>query len=152
MKQCQESNLSTLASSYDDDRDGGDYRIKPSQPRQIYLYSFHIIFLTSLIQTLLFSEESHYTHATQDTDHGVLHSQRETIMDQDRHTTRGRGRGRQHYLFPVDNLSSQNTGSPMPYVHGFDTYMPPDPSQLIQDVQWVYEYENPEFYNMLVQQ
>jgi hypothetical protein len=30
--------------------------------------------------------------------------------------------------------------------------MTPDPSQLVQDVQWVYEYENSEFYNILVQQ
>jgi hypothetical protein len=50
----QESNLSTSASFDDDDGDGGDYWIEPSQPliqftsvkyRQIYLYSFHIIFL-----------------------------------------------------------------------------------------------------------
>jgi hypothetical protein len=34
----------------------------------------------------------------------------------------------------------------------FDSYMTPDPSQLVQNMQWVYEYENPEFYNMLVQQ
>jgi GTP cyclohydrolase I len=27
-----------------------------------------------------------------------------------------------------------------------------DPSQLVQNVQWINEYENPEFYNMLVQQ
>jgi hypothetical protein len=27
-----------------------------------------------------------------------------------------------------------------------------DPSQLVQNVQWVYEYENSEFYNILVQQ
>jgi hypothetical protein len=52
---------------------------------------------------------------------------------------------------PTNNSSSQNTGSSTPYAHGFDTYMTPDPSQLIQDVQWVYEYENPEFYNMLLQ-
>jgi hypothetical protein len=30
--------------------------------------------------------------------------------------------------------------------------MAPDPSQLVQDVQWVYEWENLDFYNMLVQQ
>jgi hypothetical protein len=69
----QESNLSTSASSNDDDGDGGGDRIEPSQPpiqftgvkyRQIYLYSFHIIFLTSLTHALLFSGESHYAHAT----------------------------------------------------------------------------------------
>jgi hypothetical protein len=38
----------------------------------------------------------------------------------------------------------------MPYAHGFDSYVAPDPSQLVQNMQWVYEYENPEFYNMLV--
>jgi hypothetical protein len=79
----QESNLSTSASSDDDDGDGGDYRIKPSQPpiqftgakyQQIYLYYFHIIFLTSLTHALLFSGESHYTHATQDMDHDAPHS------------------------------------------------------------------------------
>jgi hypothetical protein len=49
--------------------------------QQIYLYSFHIIFLTSLTRVLHFSRESHYTHATQDTDHGAPYSLRETITD-----------------------------------------------------------------------
>jgi hypothetical protein len=58
-----ESNFSTSASSDDDDR-GGGYRIEPSQRpiqftckkyQQIYLYSFHIIFLTSLTHALHFS-------------------------------------------------------------------------------------------------
>jgi hypothetical protein len=71
-------------------------------------------------------------------------------MIQDRHMSRGRGRERQHYLSPVDSSSSQNTGSLMPYAHGFNTYMVPNPSQLIQDVQWIYKNKNPEFYNMLV--
>jgi hypothetical protein len=116
--------------------------------QQIYLYYFYIIFLISLTHALLISGESHYTNATQNMDHGAPHSQREIIMVQDRHTSRGMGR--QHYLSPVDNSSSQNTCNLMPYVHVFDTYMTPDPSQLVQDMQWVYEYENPEFYNMLV--
>jgi hypothetical protein len=79
----QESNLSTSASSDDDDRDDGGYRIEPPQPtiqftgvkyRQIHLYSSHIIFLISLTHALLFSGESHYTHATQDMGHGAPHS------------------------------------------------------------------------------
>jgi hypothetical protein len=66
----QESNLSTPASSDDDDEDDGGYRIEPSQPpiqfigvkyQQIYLYSVHIIFLSSLTHALIFSGESHYT-------------------------------------------------------------------------------------------
>jgi hypothetical protein len=153
--------LSTSVSSNDDDGEDGSYRIEPSQPpiqftgvkyRQIHLYSSHIIFLTSLTHALLFSGESHYTYATQDIDHGAPHSHRETITDPDRHTSRRRERGRQHYLASVDSSSSQNIGSTTPYAYGFDTYMAPDPSQLVQDVQWVYEYENPELYNMLVQQ
>jgi hypothetical protein len=79
----QESMLSTLASSDDDNGDGGGYRIKPSQShiqftcakyQQIYLYSIHIIFLLSLAHALIFSRESHYTHATQDTDHSAPQS------------------------------------------------------------------------------
>jgi hypothetical protein len=70
--------------------------------------------------------------------------------------SRGRGRERErereHYHSLADNSSSQNTGSSAPYAHRFDTYMAPDPSQLVQDVQWVYEWENSDFYNMLVQQ
>jgi hypothetical protein len=133
----QESNLSTSVSFDDDDGDSGKYQIEPSQPpiqftdtiiRQIYLYSFHINFLTSLTHALLFSGESHYTHATQNMDHSTPHSQRETITDQNRHTGRGRGREREHYLSMVDSSSSQNTGSPTLYAHGFDTYMAPDPS------------------------
>jgi hypothetical protein len=93
----QESNLSTSASSDDDDGDDGGYRIEPSQPtiqfigakyREIYLYSFHIIFLTYLTHALLFSGESHYTHVTQDMDHDGPHSQRNTITDPDRHIGR----------------------------------------------------------------
>jgi hypothetical protein len=156
-----DSNLSTSSSSDDDDGDDEGYQIEPSQPpirftgvkyRQIYLCYFYIPFLTCLTRALLFSGESHYTHTTQDTDHGAPHSQRETITDQDSHTGRGRGRGRQHYLSPVNNSSSQNTGSSAPYAHGFNSYMAPYPSQLVQNMQWVYEYENPEFYNMSVQQ
>jgi hypothetical protein len=155
----QESNLSTSASSDDDDGDGGGYQIKSSQPpiqftgakyQQIYLHSIHIILLSSLTQALIFSGQPHYTHATQDTDHGTPQSQRETITYQERHTSRGRGRGRQHYFSPADSSSSQNTSSSTFYAHGFDSYWASDLSQLLQNVQWVYEYENPEFYNVLV--
>jgi hypothetical protein len=153
--------LSTSASFDDDDGDGGGYRIEPSQPpiqftgvkyRQMYLYSFHLIFLSSQTHALLFSRESHYTHATQDTDHGAPHSQTETITDQDKHTGRGRERGRQHYLSLTNSSSSQNIGSSTSDAHGFDSYMATDLSQMVQNVQWVYESENPKFYNMLVQQ
>jgi hypothetical protein len=136
--------LSSSASSDGDDGDGGGYRIKPSHPliqftgvkyQQIYLYSIHIIFLSSLTHALIFSGESHYTHATQDMDHGAPQSQRETITDQDRHTSRGRGMERQYYLFSIDSSSYQNIGSSTPYAHVFDSYMAPDLSQLVQNVQ-----------------
>jgi hypothetical protein len=131
------SNLSSSVSSDEDDGDGGGYRIEPSQPpiqftgvkyQQLYLYSIHTIFLLALTHALFFSGESQYTHATQDMDHGAPQSQRETITDQDRQRGRGRGRRRQHYLSPTESTSSQNTGSSTPYAHGFDSYMPPDPS------------------------
>jgi hypothetical protein len=76
----QESNLSSSASFDDDDGDCGGYQMEPSQSpiqftgvkyQQIYLYSIHIIFLSSLIHALIFSGESHYIHATQDTDYGA---------------------------------------------------------------------------------
>jgi hypothetical protein len=76
----QEFNLSSSASSNDDDGDSRGYRIEPSQPpiqftgakyQQLYLYSIHTIFLSYLTHALIFSGGSHYTHATQDTDHGV---------------------------------------------------------------------------------
>jgi hypothetical protein len=89
------------------------------------LVFYHIIFLSSLTHALIFSGELHYAHATKDMDHGAPQSHRETIMDQDRHT--GRERERQHYLSPVDNSSSHNTGSSIPHVHGFDSYMTPIP-------------------------
>jgi hypothetical protein len=84
--------LSTSTSPDDDDDggDGGGYRIKQSQPPiqftgmkylQIYSHSFYIIFLTSLTLALHFSGESHYTHATQDADHGAPHSQRVTMTN-----------------------------------------------------------------------
>jgi hypothetical protein len=76
------------------------------------------------------------------------------MTDQDRDTGRGRERGRrrQYYLSPMDSLSSQNTGNSEPYAHGFDKYIATDPSQMVHNVQWVYEWENSDFYNMLVQQ
>jgi GTP cyclohydrolase I len=52
----------------------------------------------------------------------------------------------------TESSSSQNTGSSTPYAHRFDSYIVPDPSQLIQSVQWVYKYENLEFYSILVEQ
>jgi hypothetical protein len=52
----------------------------------------------------------------------------------------------------MDSSSFHNTGSSEPYVHGFDKYIASDPSQMVHNVQWVYEWENPYFYNMLVQQ
>jgi hypothetical protein len=70
-----------------------------------------------------------------DTDHGASHSQRVTMMDQDRDTDMGRGRRRQHHLSSMDNSSSHNTSTSEQYAHGFDTYMAPDPSQMVQDVQ-----------------
>jgi hypothetical protein len=74
------------------------------------------------------------------------------MTDQDRDTDTGRGRGRQHYIFPVDSSSSHSTGSYESYAHRFNTYMALSPSQLVQDVQRVYEWKNADFYNMLVQQ
>jgi hypothetical protein len=80
---------------------------------QIFIHMFHIIFIISLTLTLHFTEESHYTHVTQDMDHGVPHSQRVITMNQDRDMDKGRGkgRGRKPYLFPTDSLSTHNTGS-----------------------------------------
>jgi hypothetical protein len=68
----------------------------------------HIIFHICLTLALHFAGESHYTHATQDREHGTPHSQRVTMMDQDKDTGRGmeKGRERQHHLSPVDNSSS----------------------------------------------
>jgi hypothetical protein len=56
----------------------------------------------------------------------------------------------QHHLFSTDGSSSHNTGSSEPYAHVFDTYMSPDPSQMVHDMQYVYEWENPDFYNILM--
>jgi hypothetical protein len=36
------------------------------------------------------------------------------------------------------------------YAHGYFEYLAPDPSTTIHDVYWVYEWENSNFYNMLV--
>jgi hypothetical protein len=41
----------------------------------------HEALLSSLTHELIFSGESQYTHATQDTNHGAPQSQRETITD-----------------------------------------------------------------------
>jgi hypothetical protein len=75
-----------------------------------------------------------------------------TDQDRDMGIGRRRGRGRQQYLSSADSLSSHNIGCSESYAHGFDTYMTFDLSQLVQDVQYAYEWENLDFYNMLVQQ
>jgi hypothetical protein len=43
-----------------------------------------------------------------------------------------------------------HTGSDSSYAHGYSKYLAPDPSTTIHDVQWVYEWENLDFYNILV--
>jgi hypothetical protein len=65
---------------------------------------------------------------------------------------RGRGQGRQHHLSLTQSTSAMHTDSESSssYAHGYSEYLAPDPSTTIHDVQWVHEWENPEFYNMLV--
>jgi hypothetical protein len=65
-------------------------------------------------------------------------------------TTTDRGRGRQHHLSPAHSSSSMHTGGDLSYAHGYSEYLAPDPFTIIHDVQWVYEWENPDFYTMLV--
>jgi hypothetical protein len=65
---------------------------------------------------------------------------------------RGRGGDRQHHLSPRKNTSSIQSGSESfsSYAHGYPKYLAPDLSTVIHDVQWVYEWESPNFYSMLV--
>jgi hypothetical protein len=91
-----------------------------------------------------------FTHAMHDTDHGAPSSQRVTITTSDR--GRGRGGGRQKHLSLRQSTSSLQLGSESSsfYAHGYLEYLSPDPSTTVHDVQWVYEWESPEFYSMLV--
>ena len=97
--------------------------------------------------SLLFIGEKDFTHATQDQDHGAPQSQRMTITD------RGRGKGRQHhygsYLSPVESESSFTpTSDTTPgYIH----YMLPD-ATLERPPTWVYEWQDPDFYNQIFSQ
>jgi hypothetical protein len=63
-----------------------------------------------------------------------------------------RGRGRKHHLSPTHSTSSMHTcsDSSSSYAHGYSEYLVPDTSTTIHDMHWVYEWENPDFYNMLV--
>jgi hypothetical protein len=116
--------LSTSASSDDDDEDGGDYRIELSQPpiqftcvkyQQIYLYSFHIIFLTSLTHALLISGKSHYTHSTQYTNHGEILRGRPLRSRTDIRAEEGEGKDNIIFLqWTVHLLKIQVASCPMP--------------------------------------
>jgi hypothetical protein len=65
---------------------------------------------------------------------------------------RGRGGGRQYHLAPRSNTSSIQSGSESSssYAHGYPEYLAPDPSTIVHDVQWVYEWESLKFYSMLI--
>jgi hypothetical protein len=111
------------------------------------------MFTTTLHRGLilhLFLEETDFTHITQDIDHDASSSQRVTMIASDR--GRGRGGGRQYHLSPKQSTSSIQSGSESlsSYAHGYPKYLTADPSTIIHDVQWIYEWENPEFYSMLV--
>jgi hypothetical protein len=56
------------------------------------------------------------------------------------------------HLSPTQSTSYMHTcsESPSSYAHGYSEYLALDSSETIHDVQWVYEWENPEFYSMLV--
>jgi hypothetical protein len=97
-----------------------------------------------------FLGEADFTHATQDTDHGAPSSQRITVTASPRR--RGRGGGWQHHLALRSSTSSIQSGSESSssYAHGYPEYLSPDPSTIVHDVQWVYEWESPEFYSMLI--
>jgi hypothetical protein len=94
--------------------------------------------------------EANFTHTTQDIDHGASSSQRITMTASPRE--RHRGGGRQHHLSLRQNNFSMQSGSESSpsYVHGYPTYLAPDPSTVVHDVQWVYEWESLKFYSMLI--
>ena len=92
---------------------------------------------TSAQPHVAFTGESQYTHATQDTDHGAPSSQRELIP----------GTGRQHAYgapYDYDSTSSCSFGS-----YGQHPYDQPDHASQPQ-VKWVYEWQDPQFYEMLL--
>ncbi|TVU34001.1 hypothetical protein EJB05_15822, partial [Eragrostis curvula] len=123
----QESNDSSSKSSSDGaTADGGNASIASPSP-------------------IHFTGETYFTHATQDQDHGAPNSQRTTVTE--------RGRGRQHhhggYLSPQESDTSGNytSGSSNSYY----SYSLADPTtQPTQKV--VYQWEDPDFYNMLMDQ
>jgi hypothetical protein len=97
-----------------------------------------------------FLREADFTHATQHRDHGASSSQIITMIASPRQ--RGREGGRQHHLALRRSTSSIQSGSESSssYAHGYPEYLAPDPSTVVHDVRWVYEWESPEFYSMLV--
>jgi hypothetical protein len=110
----------------------------------------NLIFLNVTNTPSFFPGETDFTHATQDRDHGAPSSQRITVTTSPRR--RGRGGGRQHHLVSRSSTSSIQSGSESfsSYAHGYLKYLAPDPSTVVHDVQWVYEWESPKFYSMLV--
>jgi hypothetical protein len=98
----------------------------------------------------IFLGEVDFTHITQDTDHSASSSQRITITTSLR--GRRRGGGWQHHLSPTQSNSSIQSGSESSssYAHGYPEYLAPNPSTVVHNVQWVYEWESSKFYSILV--
>jgi hypothetical protein len=74
--------------------------------------------------------ETNFTHATQDRDHGAPQSQRRTIGPTD---------------YDTPQYSSSSYSDTLQSFH----YHIPD---MQQEMRWVYEWEDPHFYTMLVQE
>jgi hypothetical protein len=78
-----------------------------------------------------FAGETHFTHATQDSDHGQPSSQRTTFGPTDYNTPQ---------------YSSSSYGDTSPY----NQYYPVPDVRTQAPMQWVFEWEDPHFYEMLV--
>lgn len=95
----------------------------------------------------LFAGETEFTHATQDEDHGAPQSQRTNVMEG------ARGKGRKYhygtYLSPQESDTSFDATSESS--HDYHHYMLPNPSTE-QTPTWVYEWQDPGFYDMLFSQ
>ena len=91
--------------------------------------------------------ETYFTHATQDQDHGMPTSPRTTTMEGDI----GRQQHYGTYLSSHDSESSYNTPSDASYTLPYSPHRSaPHPSRYDRVTRWVYEWQDPKFYEMLV--
>jgi hypothetical protein len=125
------------------------YTVHMWETQTNYVTYMNLIFSYMTNSAPFLAVEVDFTHTTHDTDNDLPSSQMITMTWSPRWQCRGGGR--HHHLSLRQSTSSIQSGSESSYyAHGYPEYLAPDLSTVVHDVQWVYKWDSPEFYSMLV--